>query len=340
MGNTESVAKEAMLTFFIETAEPYLMNFDAKTLNKINRWVCKITQLNVYSMRTHLLLLHQMIKKGQLSPPFSNEPATTNLPQFDPTSTKSNPDLNRILQLFAKPSESVDTTASGNEIQDSTINFEQAAEYSELESSNPSNQIPRRVEHIARNFTIPIRRTLSSSRIPRLQRPTDDRAYTGRSYFAPPIRAPYIRPRGIPTRALNSPYYIQETDRCTQTLCQERITNYNSPSVMSARHSVDELPMVSTPRRGACHTPDFSLSPIRCPRISRIPRTRSLPRRLSDNLVDDQAARVPFRSRIPIAQWRMRSSVRAPCAPERNDNAQESFGHQARPVNECCPNNP
>lgn len=80
--NIEKVAKETILLFFLETTEPHLGKFTEEELTQISRWLSKITRLDLYSMRTHLLLLYHVLKRGQLLPPFDKDPATITLPRF------------------------------------------------------------------------------------------------------------------------------------------------------------------------------------------------------------------------------------------------------------------
>ncbi|KAL6998604.1 hypothetical protein U1Q18_050235, partial [Sarracenia purpurea var. burkii] len=213
------------------------------------------------------------------------------------------------------------------------------------------SRIPRRLNTntTSRHFTIPARRTRSvqsrssGPQIPLLDRtydidrPLNDRTYCvqqpllDRTYDinrAQPIcvseRIIHPRPRNVPVRnPILHPYCVQRTDRCVQSVCQERITNYDSP-------------VVSTPCRGSTQLPDFSISPITRQ------RTRSLPRRLSEAYVEeDSVPRVVPRPRIPVGQWRIRPTIQTPVRPpSRNGIPENPLGQWLiRPTTTQAPSN-
>lgn len=99
---TESMAKDAMITFFVESVDPYLRNYSPETLRKFNKWICRIAKHNVYSAKTHLMTLCQMIKTGKISPPFSDDPDTTRLSQLNPHTTTSK--MEHISRLLSSTS--------------------------------------------------------------------------------------------------------------------------------------------------------------------------------------------------------------------------------------------
>ncbi len=78
----ENFCKESILLFFFETTDDFLSQFEDEELFRITKWLSKIIQLDLHSMRIHLLLLYHVLKNGVLRPPFDADPNTVNLQEL------------------------------------------------------------------------------------------------------------------------------------------------------------------------------------------------------------------------------------------------------------------
>lgn len=110
----EKIAKEALLTFFFEASETYVASLNALDLCYISRWLSKIYQEDVYTMRTHLLLLYNQVRQGQLTLPFCIDPEEVKLIQFRPVPLfppGCQPTRNQMLRLLVRRPETATATA-------------------------------------------------------------------------------------------------------------------------------------------------------------------------------------------------------------------------------------
>ena len=103
----EKIAKEALLTFFLEVSETYIARINALDLCYISRWLSKIYLEDVYTMRTHLLLLYHQVRQGRLTLPFCIDPDEIKLFQFRPVTLFPDgypPTRSQLLRLLVRKS--------------------------------------------------------------------------------------------------------------------------------------------------------------------------------------------------------------------------------------------
>lgn len=255
--NIEKIAKETILLFFLETTEPHLAKFTEDELTKVSRWLSKITRLDLYSMRTHLLLLYHVLKRGQLLPPFDKDPATVTLPRFRAYNSYidvDDPNLDQVLKSVTRCS------AHATRHQ-----------YPPLAAAAAARKSRKDVFHI------PCRRPTAAP-----QQPDPNQTYTLRSRSQPRYQGDFDEPtaEGKRSRSVPRADNLEAYADCQEEVLDEEAERnrdccppgYN-PQTSGWSHSMC-LPCKITPQRdeiGATssfyeenfHLPDFPVSPIR-----------------------------------------------------------------------------
>lgn len=306
--NIEKVAKETILLFFLETTEPHLAKFSEGELTQISRWLSKITRLDLYSMRTHLLLLYHVLKRGQLLAPFDKDPSTVTLPRFRGYSSYidvDDPNLDQVLNSV--------TQCSAH----ATRHQQSAARPTARRSRRDVFHIPCRRQPAAQDLNL---------------------TYTKRSHSQPRYQGDFDEPTAEDKRSRSVPRTDNQEE--AYEACQEEAyadcqevqhdpkccpPGYEPPAPVCP-HSMcrpcpvppdrEQIGMTSSFYGDEFHMPDFPVSPIRNPEATRYwPLTENEENR-------DSCVR---RSRIPVStsRYTTRSAPRPQSRiPVRTSNSQ------------------
>ncbi|XKL67874.1 hypothetical protein PGB90_003365 [Kerria lacca] len=246
--NIEAVAKETILLFFIETTEPYLGNFNEIDLTKLSRWLSRIAKLDIYSMRTHLLMLYQSIKRGKLYPPYNENPGTSRLPRVkyrDSLINVFDPQLEKFLRSFIQDRSIATSNKIECESQNTTDNT-----FIPKEQYNGTINRPSRKDR----FNIPVYQPTVKQPV-RCEPYIANRTFTVRAQSQPRVPNGFECPSSMESRRSKSASRMTgQIDYCDPSICGEfPATEYETSNVpVTSTLSSNNFP----------HIPNFPISPI------------------------------------------------------------------------------
>lgn len=270
----EKTAKDGFLAFFLETTEPYINQLPGYDICTLGKWLSKVYKMDIYSMKTYLLLMHHMIRKGNLASPFNEDPAKVILNKFEPENFFTEfdtPAMNNLVRKASQKAMQNKQAAHGRE-----TNGECAATIRGLET-NVECPVSDRTFKVQGRTSRPLVRN-------QFVIPRRDMAYT--SYANGHQSRSQSQPRE------NASYCVENrrsasSDRCygQNSVCYDK-TSFNMPD-----HDMPGWPATSTPRKNAAHRPLFPLSPISRQQPSRIripPEARDYVLRQAQRVLDEQ----------------------------------------------------
>lgn len=266
--NIEKTAKDGFLAFFLETTEPYINQLPGYDICTLGKWLSKVYKMDIYSMKTYLLLLHHMIRKGNLVSPFNEDPAKVILNKFEPENFFTEFDTPAMNNLVRKASQKAMAEAVQN--QQAASNLHGREINGECPASDRTFKVQGRTSRsLVRNqFVIPRRDTPYTSCA---------NGHQSRSQSQPRENVSCC----VEDRRSAS------SDRCygQNSVCYDK-SSFNMPD-----HDMPGWPATSTPRKNAAHRPLFPLSPVARHQPSRIripPEARDYVLRQAQRVLDEQ----------------------------------------------------